>query len=135
MKSIATHTKQSSIDEVIKELKMVASFHFNSSSNRKKASLNAEWLQELLSYKDETLMTEQWLYHNFLLCSNYCHFFNGDDFYLKINRTIGEICFVEVENKIDGEDYHHECVIKTVGQLRMFLTLCEVPKKFIKKLE
>lgn len=84
----------------------------------------AEWLQELAAFKDETPITEKWLYHNFPLCANYCHFFNGDDFYLKINRTIGEIHFVEVENKIDGKDYHHECVIKTIGQFKMFLTLC-----------
>jgi len=58
MTLIVNHFK-SSIYEVIKELKMVASFHFNSSSNRKKAALNAEWLQELLSYKDEDPITTE----------------------------------------------------------------------------
>ena len=48
------------IYELTKELRMIASFHSNPFS-KKKAALNAEWLQELLSYKDETLITTEWL--------------------------------------------------------------------------
>ena len=96
----------------------------------------AEWLQKLADYEDETPITKKWLYHNFPLCSNYCHFYYDyeDDYSIKINETIGEIRFVEVENKIDGKDYHHECVIKTIGQLRMFLTLCGLGD-FVKQLK
>lgn len=131
----ANHSKPS-IDEVIKELKMVASFHFNSSSNRKKASLNAEWLQELLSYKDEDLITTEWL-------KKYFKFYQSEDGDVWINKEalkkhciyIYEITKHKYQVHVETDKKREEFDLQTLGQLRMFLTLCRVPREFIKKLE
>ncbi|MBQ3690875.1 MAG: hypothetical protein II937_13590 [Bacteroidales bacterium] len=112
------------INEAINHAKEVAASKCDECS--KEHEQLAEWLTELQGYKDKTPITKKWLYKNFPNCSNYRHFYYDyeDDSSVKIDETIGEIRFVEVDNKIDGINYHHECVIKTVGQLRMFLTLC-----------
>lgn len=125
-----------SIDKVIKELKTAASFRFNSSSNRKKAALNAKWLQELLSYKDETLITTEWLKKQFKSYSV------DEDGWIQIKKTLKKHCiyiYEMAEHKwqvhVETDEKREEFDLQTLGQLRMFLTLCKVPREFIKKLE
>lgn len=134
MKFTANPTKPS-LDEVIKELKMIATFH-NSSSNRKKAALNAEWLQELLSYKDETLITTEWLQKYFKSYSE------NEEGWIQVKETLKKHCIYIYEIAeyrwqvhVETNERREEFDLQTLGQLRMFLTLCGVPNEFIKKLE
>lgn len=134
MRLTANPTKPS-LDEVIRELKMIASFH-NSSSNRKKAALNAEWLQELLSYKDETLITTEWLKKYFTFYSS------EDDGDVWIQKEILKKCIYIYEMAeyrwqvhVETDEKREEFDLQTLGQLRMFLTLCGVPREFIKNLK
>lgn len=115
---------------------MTASFHFNSSSNRKKAALNAEWLQELLSYKDEDPITTEWL-------KKYFKFYQSEDGDVWVQKEIlkkhciyiYEMAEYRWQVHVETDEKREEFDLQTLGQLRMFLTLCGVPSEFIKKLE
>lgn len=81
----------------------------------------AEWLQELAAFKDETPITVNWLLaNNFFGNGMYCYTRHLDDITIEITTTIDEFVFVE----IFGDGINRNCDIRTVGQLRMFLTLC-----------
>ena len=123
------------IYELTKELGMVASFHSNPFS-KKKAALNAEWLQELLSYKDETLITTEWLQKYFKSYSE------NEEGWTQMKKTLKKHCIYICEIAehrwqvhVETDEKREEFDLQTLGQLRMFLTLFGVPREFIKKLE
>lgn len=85
----------------------------------------ADWLQELAAFKDETLITRDYLK---LVCNNlktndYIKLsfgeYDEDDFYILVQyiNDVHEMC----------TEYHPvmqwKCPVHTVGQLRMFLTM------------
>ena len=76
----------------------------------------AEWLQELAAFKDETPITKAFLDKNFE-----CDFDDDDGVYSWVYKFVGlklygNTCVASMDDtKID---------IYTLGQLRMFLTLC-----------
>lgn len=91
----------------------------------------AEWLTELAAFKDETPITVNWLLaNNFFGNGMYCYTRHLDDITIEITTTIDEFVFVE----IFGDGISSNCDIRTVGQLRMFLTLCGLGD-FVKQLK
>ena len=97
----------------------------------------AEWLQKLADYEDETPITKKYLLNNGFyengerLCKA-----NGKPFYYGIKAHY-------VENEVH-KSYHfsfsrryypmYEATFKTVGQFKMFLTLCGLGD-FVKQLK
>lgn len=85
-----------------------------------KAAKIAEWLQELAAFKDETPITEKWLQDNGISASGWMKI--GDNVIRWYETGRARWCA-----SVDNDDrYFHEKFryIKSLGQLRMFLTLC-----------
>ena len=89
-------------------------------SNANNLRMVAE-LQAFLPFADKTPITVDWLLANdFFGNGAYCYTrYLNDDITIEIT-TIDEFVFVEML----GDGKHRNCDIRTVGQLRQFLTLC-----------
>jgi len=80
----------------------------------------AEWLQELVAFKDETPITEEWLQANGFSEGGWMKI--GDNI-IRCYETGRARWFACIDN--DDRNFHDKFGrVKTVGQLRMFLTLC-----------
>lgn len=90
----------------------------------------ATWLQKLADYEDETLITEKWLQANGFSESGWMKI--GDNI-IRCYETGHARWFTSVCN--DDRNFHEEFGrVKTLGQLRMFLTLCGLGD-FVKQLK
>lgn len=101
-----------------------------------KAAKIAEWLQELAAFKDETPITRDYLKSvcNNLKTNDYIELsfgeYDEDDFYILVQyiNDVHEMC-TEYDPVMQWK-----CPVHTVGQLRMFLTICGLGD-FVKQLK
>ena len=86
----------------------------------------AEWLQEFAAFKDETPITRDYLKSvcNNLKTNDYIELsfgeYDEDDFYILVQyiNDVHEMC-TEYDPVMQWK-----CPVHTVGQLRMFMTIC-----------
>lgn len=96
----------------------------------------AEWLTELQNYKDETPITRDYLKSvcNNLKTNDYIELsfgeYDEDDFYILVKyiNDVHEMC-TEYDPVMQWK-----CPVHTVGQLKMFLTICGL-QDFVKQLK
>ena len=89
-------------------------------------------LQEFLPFSDTTPITEDWLTAKFQNNADIWEY--ADEFTeIEIRGYNDSIWNVEVTN-IELYDYTNKCLVRTIGQLRQFLTLCG-QDKFAKTLK
>ena len=127
--------KPMTLDEAIQHCKDVAASKCDECG--KEHTQLAEWLQELKDYKDETQITKKWLLDNGF-------YENGERFY----KTDGKPFYYGIEARYIVNDVHksyhfsfsrrhypmYEATFKTVGQFKMFMTLCGL-EDFVKQLK
>lgn len=89
----------------------------------------ADWLQELAAFKDETPITERFLFKRFLNTSAGWRL-NFDNTKILI-QTSGDTYHILIYKR---EYMENTAYIKTIGQLRMFLTICGLTE-LVKKLK
>ena len=105
------------IDKAIEECKEFAK-ETNMFVGDPHAAKIADWLQELAAFKDETPITERFLFKRFLNTSAGWRL-NFDNTNILI-QTSGDIYHILLYKRKYEEN---KAYIKTIGQLRMFLTI------------
>lgn len=89
----------------------------------------AAWLTKLQGYEDTMPITEKWLQSNGF---NENGFTKIGDNVIRCYETGYTRWFVSVDN--DNRNFHEKFSrIKTLGQLRMFITLCDFDNKLVKQ--
>lgn len=125
--------KMMTLDEAIAHAKEVAD-HKCDECGKEHVKL-AEWLTELQGFKDETPITTEFLNKNFSFVDSddsdgiWAALYDKDPYYAKIQ--IDTDCHHEGFKIICDKGVYYA---ETLGQLRMFLTLCDLGD-FIKQLK